>query len=290
MDVNTLFGHILPMVARFAIQQSVFLAHSLRIVQGGVVPGGTFSFNGVSSAAATSLFDQNISVSEALPLDLVNKYPSLALDLALRLGAVAGRTIDKMIAATYASLTAASAVGASGSTPTAANIAAQINALPVTGEPVIVVLTSATRAAFLAANPSSVGFQADANGQAPLVQIAGATRLCRLLASDEITASSGNRNLVFLPSAFVFATADLLGSYGSAPVITPGGTVTSVASTYTDPEYGMSALAGLPGTGAPQLTLQLVIGNSGTGNQVVYVNMLGAPIVANPGRGAVVLS
>ena len=280
-DCATLLDNLSKLVALFTVQQSVFLANVYRTVQPGVVAGGTFSvYNpatsaNVTSGAATSLFDQNVNISEAVAVDVVNKNPSLTVDLALRLAVKTAKQIDSQSAALYTALTVAS-VGSSGTTPTAANLATQINALPNTGEPILGFFTPATVAAYFSANPS----QTVQNGNSSLIAPTGANKLIRMLASEAIVASTGNRNIVMTPSALAFASADQGASLGSAPVINPAGTQIVRVSNFFDVEVGNQ----------PQLSLQLVIGNTGSGVQSVYVNYLGAAIALNPGNGATVLS
>ena len=275
-DVATLLGNLSKLVAMLTIQQSVFLANSYRTVQTGVVPGGTFTLNGVTSGAITTMFDQNIAIKEAVAVDVVNKNPALTYDLALRLSIATAKQIDTIIASKYASLTGAAAVGTAGTTPTAANLTTQINALTNTGEPILGIFTPATVAAYLTANPS----QTANNGSQPLIVPTSANKAIRLLASDNIAVSTGNRNIVMTPSAFAFVSADLGTNQGSAPVIVPTGTVAISASNFFDPEFGTQ----------PQLSLQLVCGNTGSGAQTVYVNFLGTSLAVNPANGAVVVS
>ena len=168
------------------------------------------------------------------------------------------------------------AVGTAATTPTAANLATQINALPNTGEPILGIFTPATVAAYLAANPS----QTANNGSQPIIVPTGANKPIRLLASDNVTVSAGNHNVVMTPSALAFVSADLGSVTGAAPAITPSGTVQIRASNFFDVEFGTQ----------PQLSLQLVCGNTGSGVQTVYVNLLGNVIAINTGNGAVVLS
>jgi hypothetical protein len=273
-DCLALIGALAKLVPLLAIQQSVILANSYRVVQSAVVAGGTFSVNAIASPATTSWFDQNISVKEIVPIDVVNKNPTLLFDLAMRLAIKTGAQCDKQLAALYASLTIAS-VGASGTTPTAANLTTQINLVPNTGEPIIGFFNPATLAAYLAANPS----QTLSNGSLPVVTPSGANKAIRLLASDQIAVATSNKNFVATPSTFVFASADQGLSTGSGGGIAPSGTLSVIGGTYRDPE-----------TATPQLTLQFVIGNTGSGVQTVYVNCLGAAICINPGNGGLVLS
>ena len=280
-DVAALLDNLGRLVAVLTIQQSVFLANVYRTVQAGVVAGGTFSIlnpansTTYTSATTTSFFDQNIAIKEAVAVDVVNKNPSLTYDLALRLAIMTAAKIDAIIAAKYASLTI-STVGTAATTPTPANLATQINLIPNTGEPILGFFLSATVQAYLNANPSQTQY----NGSDPVIVPTGANKPIRLLASDAIVASTGNRNMVMTPSAFAFITADQGTSTGSAPQITPSGTVTIRASNFFDPEFGTQ----------PQLSLQLVCGNTGSGAQTVYVNLLGNVIAVNAGNGGVVLS
>lgn len=279
-DCSTLLDNLSSLVALLTIQESVILANVYRTMQTGVVAAGTFSLtppgqSTVTSAATTSWFDQNINVSEAVAVDVVNRNPALTYDLALRLAIKAGQQIDKQLAAKYASLTVAT-VGTAGTAPTAANIATQINALPNTGEPIFGHFLSATLATYFGTYPN----QTQNNGSAPYVTPTGANKQIRLLASDQITAATGNRNLVMTPSAMAFVSADQGNSLGSAPVINPSGTQIIRAANFYDVEFGTQ----------PQLGLQLVIGNTFSGAQTVYLNCLGAAIVTNPANGGVVLS
>lgn len=296
-DVATLLDSLSPLVAMLTIQQSVFLANVYRTVQVGVVAGGTFKVNSVASATTTSWFDQSISISEAVAVDVVNKNPALTYDLALRLATQAARQIDKQIAAVYAGFTTIAAVGAQGTTPSAANLVTQINALPNTGEPVLGVFnsqiakttssfqTSSVLSALLVLLAEQVGYGSETahNAHAPLFNV-GANKLIRLMASDNVamtgTTTQTSQNLVFLPSGLAFASADQGTSTGSGGGIAPSGTVAIRASNWFDTEYANQ----------PQLSLQLVCGNTGSGVQTVYVNCLGAGICINAGNGAVVNS
>lgn len=281
-DVNALLDAIAPLVARLTVEYSVGLALSYRFVQSGIAAGSAFSIvlpsgSTITSSAATSWFDQNISVSEAVAVDVVNKNPSLAYDLAVRLAVQAAWQIDKAIFAKHASLTGGSAIGTATVTPTTANFATAVGEMPVTGEPIFGILATATRSAYFAANTPS-GSQSYVDHQPVLINV-GAARPIRLVSSDQIAVSSGNRNLVILPSAFGFATASLGASLGSAPVIAPSGVQSIRGTVYKDPE-----------TAKPQIAMQLVCGNTGSGAQTVYVNILGAPLVLAPANGVVVLS
>jgi hypothetical protein len=292
-DCATLLDNLAKVIALLTIQQSVVLANCYRTVQAGIVAGGTFTVNNVASAATTSWFDQSINVKEAVAVDVVNKNPALAYDLALRLAVKAAAQIDSQLLALYAGFTSIAAVGAQGTTPTTANLATQIAALPNTGEPILGAFNS--RLALTSSTPQSAsvlqnllalcmaGTQSVQNDNAVLFQAGTAVKLFRLLASDQVTmtgtTTQTSHNLLFLPSGLAFASADQGTSLGSAPAITPSGTQIIRSATYNDPE-----------SATPQLNLQLVIGNTGSGVQTVYVNCLGAGIVVNPGNGAVVLS
>lgn len=286
-DVTGLLNAIGPLVARLAVQYSVALASGFRFVQAGIAPGGTFSFappsTGIavfSAANITSWFDQNINVSELVAIDVVNKNPSLQYDLALRLAIQAAYQIDKASLGNYAAFTNA-AIGTAAVTPTQANVVAAIAALPNTGEPVLGIFLTATLKAFYTANGGLVGSQTQFSSAAPLYQAGAAgTRPIRLYASDAVAASAGNRNLVLLPSASAFGSADLGLTLGAAPVIAPGGVLSIAGASYRDPEV----------SNALQLMLQLVVGNSGSGVQRVYVNLLGAPIALVPLNAQQVLS
>ena len=277
-DVATLLENLSKLVALLTIQQSVFLGNCYRTVQSGIASGGTFSLTANGSTVtgvANSWFDLNIPVSEAVAVDVTNKNPSLTYDLALRLAVKAAAQFDKQMAAKYASFSVA-AVGTSGTTPTPANLATQANALPNTGEPIIGAFAPATAAAYLTANPS----QTVQNGGMGFVNPTGSNKLVRLLASDNIAVSSGNRNLLFLPSSMALVSTDMGTITGAAPAITPSGTVQIRASNFVDVEFGTQ----------PQLSLQLVCGNTGSGVQTVYVNALAAALVMNAAAGAVVVS
>lgn len=278
-DIIALLNSLSPLVAYLTIQQSVFLALSYRAFQAGVASGGTFTIDGVTSAAASSFFDANISVSEPVAVDVVNKNPTLAYDLALRLATLTALQIDKQIAALYASFTAA-AVGTGNTAPTAANFATAIGELPNSGEPIFGVVVPASVATMFSSGVPTTGLQTMYNGQAPIISV-GASRTLHLLASEAVavTASTTRHNLLITPSAFGYATSDLGTVTGAAPAITPSGTLFTRPSIYRDPEFG-----------TPQLDLQLVVGNTGSGAQTVYVNVLGAPVVLDVTKGVVVLS
>ena len=279
-DCATLLDNLSQLVSLFTIQQSVILSNCYRTIQSGVVAGGTFSItppgrSTVTSGATTSWFDQSINISEAVAVDVVNKNPSLTVDLAMRLAVKAGQQIDKQLAALYASFTIAT-VGTASTTPTPANLTTQINLIPNTGEPILGFFTSGTLASYLATNPNQTNY----NGTQALIQPASANKQIRLLASDNITASTGNRNIIMTPSALSFVSAPLSLSTGSGGGLTVSGTTIIRASNWYDVEFGQQ----------PQLALQLIMGNTGSGVQTVYVNCLGAALCTIPANGAVVLS
>lgn len=278
-DINALLDSLSPLVAYLTIQQSVFLSLAYRAVQAGVLSGGTFTVGGVVSAAANSFFDANINVSEPVAVDVVNKNPTLAFDLALRLATLAALQIDKQIAALYASFTA-TVVGTGNTAPTAANFVTAIGELPNSGEPIFACVIPASVATIFSSGVPLTGLQTFYNGQAPIIGV-GATRSLHMLASDAVavTASTTRHNLLIQPSAFGYGSADLGGVTGAAPAITPSGTLFTRPSVYRDPEFG-----------TPQLVLQLVVGNTGSGVQTIYVNVLGAPVVLDVTKGVVVLS
>jgi hypothetical protein len=278
-DINALLDSLSPLVAYLTIQQSVALALAYRTVQPGVISGGTFTVGGVVSAAANSFFDANINVSEPVAVDVVNKNPTLAYDLALRLATQAAIQIDTLFFALYASFTNAS-VGTGNTPPTAANFATAIGELPNTGEPIFALVRSLSVATIFSSGIPLTGQKTFYNGTAPIVGV-GATRPMHLIATDEVavTASTTRHNLLVLPSAFGYGSADLGSVTGVAPAITPSGTLFIRPSIYRDPEFG-----------TPQLAMQLVVGNTGTGVQTIYVNVLGAPVVLDVTKGVQVLS
>lgn len=278
-DCQRLLNTLAPLVADLTIRSSVVLSSAYRTVQTGVVAGGTFTAGGVTSATANSWFDSAIRIGEAVAVDVVNKNPALGYDLAVRLASQAAGYIDKLMLALYAQFTTA-AIGTASTVPSAANLATAVADLPVTGEPALIVMLSATRAAMVLAGLSA---QADVTDRSIL--IGGSTtgtpvRPYRVFASDNVAASSGNRNLALLPSAYAYVSADMATSFGASGQ--PGfitGTVFQEASVAVDPERATN-----------QLAMQLVIGNTGSGNQTVYVNVLGAPIVLAPLSGIQILS
>lgn len=295
-DCLTLLNALAKLVPLMTIQQSVVLANCYRTVQSGVVAGGTFTVNSIASATVTSWFDQSISIKETVPVDTINKNPTLTYDLALRLAVKAAAQIDKQLLALYAGFTSISAIGTQATTPTPANLATQIALLPVTGEPIFGAFTSqlgqtsstlatvSTIAAMLGA-VVGVGDQSDQNGNAPIFLPTTAARPIRLLASDNVkftgTTTTTSHNVLWLPSGLAFATADQGTSLGSGGGVNPnsGANQSIVGGTYRDPE-----------TATPQLSLQFVIGNTGGGAQAVYVNCLGAGIVINVANGAVIIA
>src|SRR5579875_2203233 len=93
-DCQTLLNTLAPLVAKLTIDQSLMLPLVYRTVQPGVTPASnTFTVNG-QSATATSLFDGDWNLSETVPVDVINKNPALAFDLALRLAAQTANRID----------------------------------------------------------------------------------------------------------------------------------------------------------------------------------------------------
>lgn len=296
-DCRTLLNTLAPLVADLTVQQSVFLALSYRTVQTGVSPSAAqvaFTVNNVNSATTggvqgKSLFDRNVNLSESVAVDVVNKNPALGYDLAVRLAQQLAFQIDKnYLVSLYGQFTNSAVTASAGDgSITEANLATAIGELTLTGEPLFLVVQgnpadtvmslASIAGTFLSDNPAMSG-----NGFC-FVQTAAGTTPVRIIGSTAIVQTSGStttqHNILITPSALAFATADLGTVTGYNPSISPSGYVQYATSISKDPE-----------TGTPQLAIQLVVGNTGSGNQSVYANFLGAGIVINPGRGVDVQS
>lgn len=298
-DCLTLLNTLRPILADLVVQQSVLLALSYRTVQPGVAvtSSAVFTVNGVAQGGTTeSLFDANTNISESVPVDVVNKNPTLAYDLAVRLAQRIAYEIDLTIGAVaYGSAGFSQTNTALGTWQSGAITSTQITAgiadVKGAGEPIFLVVGTCGAAGGYT-NPTVAAdgtlFTWDVTGEmGPGFSFVGNptanTPLVRVLGSPAIhtggVGTPGPANLLLTPSAMAWASADMGNVTGGSPAITPSGTVQYATSISKDPE-----------TGTPQMALQLVIGNTGSGNQAVYVNYLGIAICINPAHGVVIKS
>lgn len=282
-DCRTLLNTLAPLVADLTVQMSVFLALSYRQVQT-VAPGGTFSLNGATKTAYSAL-DQSGSAYqcyESVPVDVVNKNPSLGYDLAVRLAAQAAYRIDKDLANLYGQFNTNSVVGTAGSgAVSSANLTAAAADLAGTGEPIFLVVNPTTTTSIAAAQFVSDYPAMPGTGFVLALSALGATPV-RVFGSPAVSVTAGGttttNNLMFTPSAMAYVTADLGTLLGATSGNWPSA-LTSVV-----PQVATSVSKD-PETGNPQLVMQLAIGNSGSGNQNVYVNWLRGPLIINNAHG-----
>jgi hypothetical protein len=282
-DCLKLLNSLAPLVAKLTIQQSVALALAYRTVQSSVALGGNMTVNGVT-AASTTFIDAGLKVGEQVAVDVVNKNPALTYDLAVRLGRMAAYELDAALLALYASASATT-VGTAATTPTNTVVKSAIAELPVTGEPIFGLFLPATLTAMQSGSDLLPGaYQSLQNDLPCMGGVTGTApaangRMIRYLASENVVASSGNHNLALLPSFWALATADMGSNIASASLAFLTGTTQVVTSTALDPEFG-----------TPQLALQLIISNTGTGVQTVYVNTQYAALAVNPANAVNILS
>ncbi len=281
-DCLKLLNSLAPLVAKLTIQQSVALALAYRTVQPAIALGGNMTVNGVT-AASTTFIDQSLKVGEQVAVDVVNRNASLTYDLAVRLGRMAAYELDAALLALYGSATGTT-VGTAATTPTNTVVKAGIANLPVTGEPVFGLFLPATLTAMQGSNLLPGAYQSLANDLPCMGGVTGTApaangRQIRYLASENVVAASGNHNLAILPSFWALATADMGSNIANASLAFLAGNTQVVTSTALDPEFG-----------TPQLALQLIISNTGSGVQTVYVNAQYAALAVNPANAVNILS
>lgn len=266
-QVQALCQLLAPLVAEQVVKQSAMLSRITVLPQQSPATGysslaATYTYT-FGATSVTNTVNTRRIYGEKVPVDLVLANQTLIADMAARLGGSLAQGVDVDTLALWSSFTANAAQGTSATPFTSANVAAAVNLVKNTGEPIFVACLQsqhgpanfgATGIGLLNDTLAPITAATLANGASPSAPLQGVW----LLPTPSVGQTGGGpttHNIVFTPSAIAFtcevetninntnttaiANAQSTGSFGNITVsVWALNTASGVQTIYCSIAYG----------------------------------------------------